>query len=104
MKQILESLESIVTVVLVFTGIAGLSYHAFRDGGWVEKGFGKITSAYIEYPIIAFALTAVGIYAIIKFRQRKVEGRRYRYFDYIIYALMVGGIYFIGNFIVSGEF
>jgi len=104
MKQILESLESIITVVLVLTGIAGISYRAFRDDGWVERGFGKVTSAYIEYPIMGLALTIVGVYAIIKFRQRKVDGRRYKYVDYIIYALMVVGIYFIGNYIVSGEF
>lgn len=104
MRQIFESLESIVTVVLVFAGIVGVAYHGFRDGGWVEQGFGKVTGAYVQYPVIALSLTLVGIYAFVKFRQRKMSGGRSKFFDYIIYALMAAGIYFIGNFVVIGSF
>jgi len=104
MKQIFESLESIITVVLVFAGIIGVAYHGFRDGGWVEQGFGKVTGAYMQYPIVALAVTIVGVYGFIKFRQRKITGGRSKFFDYIIYAMMIVGIYFIGNFIVTGNF
>jgi hypothetical protein len=104
MKQILESLESIVTVVLVFAGIIGISYRGFRNGGWVEQGFGKVAGAYSQYPIIALALTIAGVYGYIKFRQRKRRDGRSKIFDYIIYALMAAGIYFIGNYVVTGKF
>ncbi len=104
MKQIFESLESIITVVLVFAGIIGVSYNGFKDGGWVEQGFGKVGGAYMQYPILAFALTVVGIYGIIKFRRRKITGGRSKFFDYIIYGMMAAGIYFIGSYIVTGSF
>lgn len=104
MKQLLSALESLITVILVFIGIAGISYHGFRDGGWVEQGFGKITDAYINYPLIAIAATITGIFAWRHWRARKTRGMRSKFFDYVVYMLMAVGIYFIGRYVLTGKF
>ncbi len=104
MKQILVVLEAMVTLVLVLAAIVGISYHAFREEGWVSQGFGKISDAYINTPLIALAVTIAAIFAIRAWRGRDGRGARSRIFDYVIYALMAVGIYFIGRYVVTGEY
>ena len=53
MKQVLEYVQSFVMIGLVLSGIGGISYHMFRDGGWVEIIFGNIWDVSVEYPLIA---------------------------------------------------
>lgn len=96
-------LESLVTLILVLVAITGISYHAFRDGGWVAQGFGKISDAYINYPLMAAAVTFATIWGIRSWHNRKLRGARHKYYDYLIYALMAVGIYFIGHYIIRGE-
>jgi hypothetical protein len=104
LKQILMALEAMVTVVLVLVAIVGLAYHGFREGGLVAQGFGKITSAYVNYPLAALAATITIFFAYRAWRDRKVRGTRTKAFDYVIYALMALGIYFIGHYIITGQF
>ena len=104
MKQILVVLEALVTVVLVLVAIVGISYRAFRDGGWISQGVGKITDAYMNYPLIALAVTVAAFFAFRTWQARKLRGARHRYFDYLIYVMMAVGIYFIGRYALTGEY
>ncbi|MEQ1775883.1 MAG: hypothetical protein ABL891_19065 [Burkholderiales bacterium] len=104
MKQILVVLEAMITLVLVVVAIAGISFHSFREGGWIAQGFGKISDAYINYPLIAIAVTIAAIFGFRAWRGRKIRGTRTKFFDYIIYALMAVGIYFIGRYVLTGEY
>jgi ABC-type dipeptide/oligopeptide/nickel transport system permease subunit len=104
LKQILVVLEAMVTLVLVLAAIVGISYHAFREGGWVSQGFGKISDAYINTPLIALAVTVAAIFAYREWRGRLARGARGKGYDYVIYVLMAVGIYFIGRYVVTGEY
>jgi hypothetical protein len=103
LKQILVVLEALVTLALVVVAIVGISYHSFREGGWLAQGFGKLTDAYVNYPLIAVAITIAGIFGFRAWRNRNIRGARTKFFDYVIYALMAVGIYFIGRYIVLGQ-
>jgi predicted permease len=91
-----------ITVVLVLAGLAGLSYRGFREGGWVTQGVGKISDAYINYPLIALGVTVALFFAFRTWRNRKSRGQSGKFFDYIVYALMAAGIYFIGHYVLTG--
>ncbi len=93
-----------ITLVLVLAAIVGISYHSFREGGWLSQGFGKISSAYINHPLIALAATIAFFFAFRAWRSRKELGARTRFFDYFVYVLMAVGIYFIGQYVLTGEF
>jgi len=93
-----------VTVVLVLVAIAGISYRAFREGGWLSQGFGKLSDAYMNYPLIALAVTVAAYFAFRAWHARKMRGARHRYFDYLIYVMMAVGIYFIGHYAATGEY
>lgn len=103
MKQFLAVLESLITVVLVLAGLAGISYSAFREGGWVTQGMGKISDAYVNYPLIAFGVTIALFFAFRAWSGRRNHGRGGKVFDYIVYALMATGIYFIGHYVLTGK-
>lgn len=104
LKQFLAVLEALVTVVLVLVAIAGISYRAFRDGGWLSQGIGKLSDAYMNYPLIAISVTVAAFFAVRAWRSRDIRGSRHRYFDYLIYVLMAVGIYFIGHYALTGDY
>ena len=103
MKQFLTALEALVTLILVVVAIVGISYHSFREEGWGAQGFGKISHAYVNYPLMALAATIAAYFAVRAWRNRKTRGLRTNHFDYVVYALMAVGIYFIGHYVLKGE-
>ena len=103
MKQVLAALESLVTMVLVVAGIVGLTYHGFREGGWVTRGFGALANAYVDYPLMALGLTVALFFTYRAWRERKGQGRGGKFFDLVLYVFMAGGIYFIGRYVITGE-
>ncbi len=103
MKQTLATLESLITIILVVVGIVGVTYHGFRVDGWVSRGFGKLADAYINYPLIALGLTVALFFTYRAWRGGKSSGGG-KLFDVVVYFLMAAGTYFIGRYVVSGEF
>jgi hypothetical protein len=104
LKKLFIMLESLITIVLVVAGLAGLSYRTFRDDGWLAKGFEKISDAYISYPLLAVAATVALAFAVRTWLARRSLGKRGVHFDYILYVFMAAGIYFIGHYFLKGEF
>lgn len=103
MKQFFSGLESFITIVLVIAGIAGLAYSGFREGGWVTRGFGRVMDAYIDTPLIALGLTAAMFFSYRAYKNRKNTGGRGQFFDWVVYALMAIGVYFIARYFLHGE-
>ena len=104
LKQILEYIESFATVVLVLAGIGGLSFHMFRDDGWLEMAFGNIFELHVQYPLIAIPVTFAAIIMIRMWRQNLLAHGKLRQLPNIfIYTLMAVGVYFIGYFWINGS-
>jgi len=102
LKQFFALVESLITVVLVLVGVVGLSYRTFRDGGWFMQGLGKVADAYISYPIIALVVTVALFFVYRSLRIRLNKGSGSKFFDYVVYAMMIAGIYFIGHYVIRG--
>lgn len=99
LKTILEYLESFATVVLVLAGISGLSWHLFRDDGWLEMAFGNIFELHLQYPLIAIPGTLAAIIMLRMWRENRLaRGRLQELPNIFIYTLMALGVYFIGYF------
>ena len=103
MKQVLAALESLITIILVVVGIIGLTYHGFREDGWVSRGFGKLADAYINYPLIALGLTVAMFFTYRAWHSSK-SSRGGKVFDVVVYFLMAAGTYFIGQYVIRREF
>ncbi|HSQ05582.1 MAG TPA: hypothetical protein VLN59_16195 [Burkholderiales bacterium] len=104
MKRVFEYLQSFTVVVLVLAAISGVSYHAFRDDGWVENVTGKIWSLEMQYPMIAIPATIAAILVFKMWhRERQARGRHHQLPNIVIYVLMAVGLYFIVQYFVRGS-
>ena len=104
MKQVFEYLQSFVTIGLILSGLGGLSYHLFRDGGWVEKGLGKLWDFGFEYPLMAVpVIIGAFVFGNMWRNDNLTKGRKSRLPDLIIYSLMAFGAYFIGHYLYTGS-
>lgn len=104
LKKTLEYIESFATVMLVLAAILGISYHMFRDDGWLEMLFGNIFELQVQYPLIAVPVTLAAIILIRMWRENRLaKGRLRELPDIFIYFLMALGVYFIGYFWIYGS-
>ena len=103
MKQFFAFVESLITIVLVVAGVAGIAFNCFREGGWLTQGVGRLTDAYLDYPLVALGVTVAIYFAYRAWRDRRDLGKRGKTFDYLVYVFMAAGIYFIGHYVVTGK-
>lgn len=103
MNKSLDYLQSFGTILLVLFGITGVSYHCFRDDGWIEALLGNLWGATIQYPLIAIPVILAAIFLGKMWNQsRLLHGRTSKVPDYIIYVFMIAGVVFIGRWILYG--
>jgi hypothetical protein len=103
MKETLAYLESFVTLALVLTGLAGLAYNLFKDGGWLEKLLGNAFSYAMQYPlIIIFMVTGAIVLARWWRHDRMTRGHKRLAPTIVLYVIMASGVYFIGHFALYG--
>jgi ABC-type dipeptide/oligopeptide/nickel transport system permease component len=102
-KQAIAALGSVITLVLVVAGIAGLAYKGFRDGGWVTTGFGKIADLLIDFPLMALGLIVAMCFSYRAWINRRNQGSGGKVFDLALYVLMAAGVYFIAQYVLRGE-
>ena len=104
MKQVLEYLGSFTVVALVLAGIGGISYHLFKEEGWVESLLGNIWEIQVQYPLIAIPVTVAAIVLGMMWRDNRIaRGRLSNLPNFFIYGLMAAGVYFIGYYAINGS-
>ncbi len=103
MKQILEYIQSFVTIGLVLAGIGGVSYHMFKENGWVHTALGRIWDFQLANPVIAIPLTiAVLFLGKLWIDKQRAKGYTSRLPNVLIYVVMAAGVYFIYQFFAQG--
>ena len=105
MKDTLENLSSIGTIVLMLFGIGGFSYHLFKDDGWLEAAVGNVWDASITYPLIALPVIVAAVFFFrIWNANRSAHGTVSKFPNVILYLVMGAGVVFIYRFLVYGNF
>ena len=103
MKQYLEFLYSFVVIVLVLSGLGGISFNLFRDDGWIEKLFGNIWEIHIQYPLIAIPVTIGAVILGAMWRDNRIaRGQRSHLPTYVLYLLMAAGAYYLYQYFTYG--
>ncbi|MCW5604096.1 MAG: hypothetical protein KIT18_06085 [Burkholderiales bacterium] len=104
MKKIYEYVESFVVIGLVLAGIGGISYHVFREGGWIESIMGTIWNLESRHLLIAIPVVIAAVVMFnVRRKGRPVHGKTSRLPDLVLYGIMIAGTYFIGRFIATGR-
>jgi len=102
-KETLLYLESFVVMALVLTGLAGIAYNLFREGGWLERGIGNVWGYTMQYPLtVAFVVVAAIGLGIWWRHDYKTLGSRRKAPTIVLYLIMASGVYFIGHFAIYG--
>ncbi len=103
MKQILEYVQSFVTIGLILAGIGGVAYHMFKEGGWLSIVLGKIWDVQTQNPVIAIPVTlAILFIGKLWYDHNRAKGYTSKLPDILIYVIMAAGVYFIYQFIAHG--
>jgi hypothetical protein len=102
-KQFFAFVESLITIVLVLAGVAGIGFNVFREGGWLTQGAGRLADVYLDYPLAALGATVAIWFAYRTWRDRRSQGKGGKAFDYLVYVFMAAGIYFIGHYVLTGK-
>jgi hypothetical protein len=103
MRETLIYLESIVVMLLVLTGLAGIAYNLFRDGGWIEKSFGNVWDYTTKYPLIVI-FVAAGAFILARWwrHDHATRGHNRLAPTIVLYAIMAAGAYFVWHFALYG--
>jgi len=103
-KQVLEYISSFITISLILAGIGGVSYHMFKEKGWLGLILGKVWDIQMANPVIAIPVTiAIVILGKLWYDHNRAKGRTSRLPDMLVYGIMAGGAYFIYQFVVNGK-
>ena len=103
MKQVLEYVQSFVTISLILAGLGGIAYNMFREGGWLGSALGKVWDVNLEHPVIAIPLT-IGLIVIGKLwiSHARAKGHASKMPDVLVYVIMAAGVYFIWQYFSHG--
>jgi hypothetical protein len=105
LKQYLEFAESFAVIALVLAGLSGLSFHLFKDEGWIEELVGDIWEIHVQYPLIAIPLTVGAIVLGNMWRENRIgKGELSKLPNYFLYLLMATGAFFISRVALYGTF
>lgn len=103
MKQVFEYVNSFVTITLILAGIGGVSYHMFKEGGWLGRIFGKFWDMQMSNPVIAIPVTlAILFVGKLWYDHNRAKGYTSKLPNIVIYVIMAAGAYFIFDFVTDG--
>ena len=104
MKQILIYVQSFVVIVLILSGISGVSYHMFKEGGWLGKILGAFWDVQTGNPVVAIPVTiAVLFIGKMWYDHNRAKGHTSRAPDVLIYIVMAAGAYFLFRLATEGS-
>ena len=105
MKETLNTLSSFGTIVLMLFGIGGISYHMFKDDGWLEAAVGNVWDVSIEYPLIALPVIVAAVFLFRTWNaSRSAHGTTSKLPNVVIYIMMGVGAVFIFRYFMYGSF
>lgn len=102
MNERFRTLWSSTVFTLVLIGIAGLSWSAFQDNGWVEKLFGVVWEAELRHPLLLIPTIAGTLFmAVYYLRGGFKPGKGKVSSALFIYGLMAAGLYYAYRWLLA---
>ena len=102
-KQVFVYIGAFITITLILAGIGGVSYHTFKEGGWLGVILGKVWDVQVEHPVIAIPITLTVLFVgKMWYDHNRAKGYTSRLPNALIYVVMAAGVYFIWVFLNEG--
>ncbi|MBY0265599.1 MAG: hypothetical protein K2W84_04245 [Burkholderiales bacterium] len=104
MSPLFTLLGSMLVGGLVLLGIGGVTYHLFRDDGWLSQGLGALWEAQYQAPMMTFVLIIGALFVIRTLHSAQVGGKRESKLpDFVLFAFIAVGIFFLGRWLTTGH-
>jgi choline-glycine betaine transporter len=104
MKTLLSTLGSILVGGLILLGIGGIAYHLFRDDGWISQGLGALWKASYQAPVMTIILIIAALFVFKALYGAQIGGKRESKIpDFVLFAFIATGIFFLGRLITTGQ-
>lgn len=104
MKSLFTTLGSLLVGGLIMLGIGGIAYHLFRENGWISQGLGALWNAQFQAPVMTIILIIAAIFVFKALRGAQVGNKRESKIpDFILFAFIATGIFFLGRLLTSGH-
>lgn len=101
---LLTTLGSLLIGALVLLGIGGMAYHLFRDDGLIAQGMGALWEAHYQAPVMTVILIIAAIFLIKKLHLAQIGGKRQSGIpDFVLFAFIAIGIFFLGRLVTTGQ-
>ena len=106
MPPLFTILGSFLVGALILTGIGGIAYHLFRDDGLISRGMGALWEAHYQAPIMTILLIIAAIFVIktLYSMQTPSDSKRdNKVADFVLFAFIATGIFFLGRLLTTGQ-
>lgn len=104
MRAILTTLGAFLVGGLILLGIGCIAYHLFREDGWFSHGLGALWRAHYQTPVMTIILIIAAIFVAKSLYGAQIGGKREsRIPDFVLFAFIATGIFFLGRLITTGE-
>jgi hypothetical protein len=102
-RQVLEYVNTFITITLILAGIGGVSYHMFKDNGWLGMILGKVWDIQMSNPVIAIPVTlAILFVGKLWYDHNRAKGHTSKLPNILIYIIMAAGAYFLFQLATQG--
>ena len=103
-STLLSLIGSFLVGALVLLGIGGLTYHLFREGGWVSRLLGTLWEAQFNAPVITAIMIVAAIFVFRHLHAAQIGGTKdSRIPDFVLFAFIATGIFFLGRLVTGGH-
>ncbi|MCE2999459.1 MAG: hypothetical protein ACK59Y_05400 [Betaproteobacteria bacterium] len=104
MSRLFTPLGSVLVGGLVLLGIGGVTYHLLREEGWLSQGLGALWEAHYHAPVMTIVLIISALFVIRTLHSAQVGGKRESKLpDFVLFAFIAVGIYFLGRWLTTGH-
>jgi hypothetical protein len=102
MNRLLRDIGYFLILALMVIGITGVIYHAIGEQGWIAGFLGDL----IDHSISAIVLIALGVLLVVWLARRWLIATQANalFNDFLMYAMVALGLFFLGRLVLYGSF
>jgi len=104
MRSLFNLLGTLLIGGLILMGIGGVAYHLFRENGWLSQGLGALRESQYEAPFMTLTLLIAGFLIFKALHSAQIgNNSKSRIPDFVMFAFIAIGIFFLGRWLTSGH-
>lgn len=93
-RQVIKLTVALVCFILALAGVVGLAYKIFRPEGWLVQAVSRVWDLQINFSIMTIPVL-IGVFLLGKALFSDLLEKKSKFGNFMTYAFMALGLYFI---------